>query len=158
MCEHFGQEAGSKTVVTLPSTRPGEKGKVVEMKRPAMLVSINREGRFTIPYSARRSYGQCGAEGATQYKYFVTIQASNTGLTSDGYVMENQYVDDYFQEEYTRNENPDAVSCEDMAQRAVEHFIARFYGDPELMLVEVQRIYVRIHGSDISFIEAEWKK
>lgn len=139
-------------------TSSAGKTKTVTMKRPKMLVRINREGRFTIPYSARKAEGQCGATGATQYKYFVTVEASNQGLTDEGYVMENQYVDDYFQEEYTHNPNPDAVSCEDMSQRAIEHFLARFEADDELKNVALTRILVRIHGSEISFIEAEWKK
>lgn len=88
----------------------------------------------------------------------MSITAKNNALTREGYVMENQWVDDYFQGEYTQAPNPDAVSCEEMSQRAVEFFIARFYGDDELSNVDVTRIYVRIHGSPISFIEAEWNK
>lgn len=157
MCEHFGQSSGARTVISLPKTR-STKQQRVEMKRPVMTLSINREGMFTIPYSARRKEGQCGSEGATIYNYQVKITASNKSLTDAGYVMEIQYIDDYFQAEYTQNPNPEAVSCEDMAQRAVEFLVAKFYADEELAEVDLRKIYVRVSGSPISFIEAEWQR
>ena len=70
--------------------------------------------------------------------------------------MENMWVDDYFRDRYVLGDAK-CASCEDMAQHAVNHFADLFANHADLDGINVQRIYVRIHGSDVSFIEAEWK-
>lgn len=123
---------------------------------PPMTLRINREGSFTAHADSEHP-NQCGRVGLRHYKYFVTIEASNGSLTHEGYVMENQWVDDYFQNRYTI---PGAKcgACETMAQDAVAHFRDLFTVNSDLQRVDVRRIYVRLHGSEYSFIEAEWKR
>lgn len=122
---------------------------------------INREGEFTTVPS-QETESQCGKVGALHYRYFVSIEASNKKLTKEGFVMENLWVEEYFHNRYVRDRQA-CASCEDMAQEAVKHFLRLFGricgepGEPELEGVDLRRILVRIHGSPVSFIEAEWK-
>lgn len=123
-----------------------------------MKLSINRSGEF-ITHQDSDHPQQCGKVGARHYKYFVSITASNKKLSKDGFVMDNLWVDEYFQLCYGENKlRMKCDSCENMAQRAVDYFHHVFENHEEVRGVEVLRIYVRINGSDISFIEAEWQK
>lgn len=121
-----------------------------------MILRINREGEFIAIHESQSTENQCGKPGAKKYRYFVTIEATNRRLTAQGFVMENLWVADYFRERYETRQEP-CRSCEDMAQEAVRHFGDLFTTVEELKGVDLRRIYVRIHGSDVSFIEAEWK-
>lgn len=125
------------------------------MTAPIIHLRINREGSFALATGARGD-NQCGKEGQLQYKYFCTIEATNKSLTKEGYVMENLWTDEYFQQTY--NGMPSAPSCEQMAQDAIKHFLNLFETHPELQQVDLRRIYIRIHGTPISFIEGEWNK
>lgn len=124
------------------------------------LLRINREGSFIVT-SEQEHPQQCGKIGQQNYRYFVTIEATNSKLTKEGYVMENLWVDQYFQSEYGSATGivQSVDSCESMAQKAIKHFHAKFYskGAP-CKGINVIRILVRIYGTDVSFIEAEWKK
>lgn len=121
-----------------------------------MMLRINREGDFTVT-DLSDGPSQCGRIGARVYKYFVSIQASNAHLNPQGYVMENALCDKYFKDTY-EGKSMECPSCETMAQNAVEHFLDLFRWEKDLEGIEVSRILVRIHGSPVSFIEAEWTK
>src|SRR5262245_40668250 len=87
------------------------------MKHKPCLLRINREGEFK---GMRPSLQQCGKVGQVDYRYFVTIEATNKHLTPEGYVMENRWVESYFQNRYGPRRN--CPSCEEMAQNAVDYF------------------------------------
>lgn len=126
------------------------------MKKTPMLLRVNRAGEFTV-YASVAKPTRCGTMETMKYKYFVTIEATNESLTPEGYVMENSLCDSYFQKTYTNNPEANCESCESMAQDAVEHFLKAFKKNFDTYEVQLRRIYVRIHGSDFSYIEAEWK-
>lgn len=67
--------------------------------------------------------------------------------------MENTLVDKYFQEKYN-DKKMKCDSCEAMAQRAIDDL--RRLVRAQNPKIELTRIYVRLHGSEASFIEAEW--
>lgn len=119
---------------------------------------VNREGSFVAHADAEHPT-QCGATSTREYRYLVTIEASNKALTSEGFVIEIVSVDHYFQDCYGEDgsQKLKCDSCENMAQRAIEHFVKEFETNDELKSVELQRIFIRIHGSPFSFVEAEWK-
>lgn len=119
-----------------------------------MKLRINREGEF-IAHAGSETDSQCGKKGTRRYRFFVSIEASNAKLTNEGFLMENLWVADYFRERY-EEKTGECTSCEDMAQTAVEHFLDLFQSKEELAGIVPTRILVRIHGSDVSFIEAEW--
>lgn len=125
-------------------------------RKPRHVLTINREGSFYVFYR-QRTENQCGKEGQTTYKYFCSISASSLALTPEGYVMENLWTDQYFQDLYVNKGSP-VPSCEQIAMDAVDHFRNLFKTHSDLKKVAVNRIYVRIHGTDVSFIECEWKK
>lgn len=118
------------------------------------MLRINREGSFEVTLE-QRSQDQCGRVGVLRYKYFVTIEATNRTLTEQGFVMDNAICDLYFQERYGKRLE-ECPSCEQMVQDAIDHFKGIFEKDtPE---VELMRIMVRIHGSEVSYIEGEWHR
>lgn len=123
--------------------------------KPEILLRINREGEFNTQ-EHQDTDSQCGKVGARSYKYFVSIEASNRKLTKEGFVMENLWVDEYFKKRYQEGDGK-CPSCEDMAQEAISHFRNLFDTKEELKGVDLRRIFVRIHGSPVSFIEGEWK-
>lgn len=126
------------------------------MAKASILLRINREGSFTVSESAQTPQ-QCGKVGQKEYRYFCSIEATNEHLTPEGYVMENAWVDEYFQATY--NQETKAVpSCEQMAQDAITHILHLFARQPDLKKVQLTRILIRIHGSPVSFIEGEWKR
>lgn len=126
------------------------------MKVPLILLRINRNGEF-IAQVGSDTPSQCGKPGARNYKYFVSIEASNKHLTPEGFVMENAWVDEYFQNTYAIIGRK-CESCENMAEAAIVYFLNMFDRYAQLKNVDLRRILVRIHGSDFSFIEAEWTK
>lgn len=126
------------------------------MEKAHILLRINREGSFAVSESAQTE-SQCGRVAQTQYRYFCSIEATNKKLTPEGFVMENLWADQYFQDTYNL-ETKEVPSCEEMAQRAIDHFLGLFQTVPELEGIDLTRILVRIHGSEVSFIEGEWRK
>lgn len=114
-------------------------------------LTINKEGQYT---TFSESDTQCGKTGEHSYRYFVSITATNKNLTEEGFVMDNKLIDDYFQQKYTKNKKI-CLSCEIMAMEAIESFKNLL---AQLTKADVKRIYVRIYGTQTSFIEAEWKK
>lgn len=123
-----------------------------------MLVRVNREGSFEIQKDQLHMTANCGSSDRKNFRYEVMIEATNKHLTSDGFVMENGVIDEYFKNKYEVNKEP-CKSCELIAMEALGNFLDMF-NDASLPTagVEVKRILVRIHGATVSFIEAEWKR
>jgi hypothetical protein len=126
------------------------------MAQARILLRINREGSFSVSESAQTAH-QCGKIAQSQYRYFCSIEATNERLTPEGFVMENMWVDEYFQATYNL-ETKEVPSCEKMAQDAIAHILHLFARQPDLREVDLRRILIRIHGSPVSFIEGEWRK
>lgn len=118
---------------------------------------INREGEFEIPKGLAHS-NQCGKIGQRNYRYFISIEATNECLTPEGYVMENAWCDDYFKNTYSGENGLPPDSCENMAMRAIDYFVNLFEHHEDLKKVKLTRILVRIHGTSFSYIEAEWNQ
>lgn len=122
-----------------------------------MLLRVNREGSFEVT-AEQCTDNNCGSLERKNFRYEVMIEATNENLTPEGFVMENQWIDDWFRDTYEVKKLP-CESCEIMAQKAVNHFLDMF-NDASLptSAVKVTKIVVRVHGASISFIEAEWKR
>lgn len=127
------------------------------MSRLGMRLRVNREGEF-LARSNSKSRNQCGTVGQRSYRYFVTIEATNKRLDRQGFVLDNALVHAYFTDCYCATDSRSRVlSCEEMAQRAVGHFVELLLSEPDpKRRIDLRRVYVRIHGSAVSFIEAEW--
>lgn len=122
------------------------------MNRKQVTLRVNREGKMKVNRRDSTTPSQCGKIGQTTYRYFVAIEGTSDGLDENGYLVDNAVIAEYFKETYEKKGSP-CPSCEVMAQDAIEYF--RKVGKSS---VKITRVYVRIHGSDISFIEGEWKK
>lgn len=117
---------------------------------------INRHGEFTTKVTPGLEV-QCGHVGATTYKYHVTIEATDSYMTQEGYVADNFEIFKYFQKFYA-NKDSTSDSCEMIAKKAVLYFLNLFLTKKELVPVDLRRIYVRIDGAEVSFIEADWSR
>lgn len=119
-------------------------------------LKVNREGQYTVK-NVENFQSQCGHVGQREYKYFVTVEANNKKLNNDGFIIDNDYIDKYFKTKYHKKEMP-WESCEVMVCKALDYFVTAFKREPELKKIDLQRVYVRVHGSSFSFIEGEWFK
>lgn len=122
----------------------------------SIILKINRHGTFKIA-PEQDTMSQCGREAIREYGYHVTIEATDKKLTPEGFVMDNFLIFDYFRRVYVENKSP-CLSCEKMALDCLDYFQGLFKIDPKLKEIDVRRIYVKIQGTDVSFIEAEWCK
>lgn len=106
-----------------------------------MLITIKRKGDFTVTAS---SPNQCGHEGKGDYKYRVEITGTSLRLDGQGFLIDNKYIDAYFQ-----NFNI-ADSCENMVSNAAQGLwdICKRHG------TKPKRIVVEIFGSEFSSCEA----
>jgi AcrR family transcriptional regulator len=120
-----------------------------------MRLRINRSGRFSVTPATTDEQHQCGYTRASVFSYFVSIEALNHTLTEEGFVMDNNWVDEFFQEAYSRSDRV-APPCETIAQEAIYYFLNLFESHMALLTVQPTHILVRIHGSEVSYIEAEW--
>lgn len=115
-----------------------------------MLVSLERNGQFRA-VSMIPNPCKCAAMRTRNYKYFVRINATDTHLTKEGFVMNNETIQVYFDNRFGKLAKPwDAVSCERMAITAAKELC-------NLLLqqnVSLENVIVRIKGSNGAWIEA----
>lgn len=128
------------------------------MKKPKILLSVNRYGSFCIkPEQFHNS--QCGTTEMTEYAYRVKIEAYDTRLIEpEMFVLDNEHVTAYFDKKYVE-ECCTVKSCEVIAQESINYFLSLFLGkDAMYKFIDVQRIKVWIRGAEVSFITGEWVK
>lgn len=101
----------------------------------------------------QRHENQCGQEGTQHYNYKVSISGDSEHLDSQGFLIDNMVIKQYFEQTYEIKQSQ-CKSCEDMACRAIE-WIQKFC--KENGVEGITRIYVELWGSEKSFIQAEWK-
>jgi hypothetical protein len=122
-----------------------------------MLIKINRKGKFEIT-KTQYTPTQCGAEGVNEYLYHVIIESSDKELDQYGFVYDNMVIKKYFDDTYGRDKTP-ALSCEEMCVAAVQHFYKQFRGPQAThSFIDLKRIFVEIHGANVSYISAEWQE
>lgn len=116
-------------------------------------LTINRMGEFYVTDVSEYS-SQCGAVGVRKYRYKVSLTGTNEKLDSNGFLLDNMVLKEYFEEKY-QNKQMKCESCENMTLQAID-FIRKHC--EELGIDTIKRVYVQLWGSEQSFIEAEWVK
>src|SRR5271167_1369088 len=82
-----------------------------------MNICLEREGEFD-PVNMREHSNRCGQVGLMKYKYVVKVEATDEKLSSEGFVIENSRLHNYFLTRYCSGKPFIAVSCERMAIKA----------------------------------------
>lgn len=126
-----------------------------------ILLSVNRQGNFSVGALNHEDKFQCGVSGYTRaYKFIVRISASDKRLIEpSGFVIDNHDINKYFQDTYS-NKPFDCISCEEIASKAIVHFHWVCLKNK----VDVREIEVTIHpweyGNKLpeAFIRGLWKR
>jgi len=87
-----------------------------------MLIALEREGTFSVHHT-RTNKNQCGNRGMTVLHYRVKVEGRPEDLNSNGYLLDNNTIPNYFARKY-RN-IPNFLSCEQIARTAVGDLCAQ---------------------------------
>src|SRR5437868_377755 len=113
-----------------------------------MELSLHRVGTFQVNPEAEDS-AQCGFKrGDRQLWYDVIIESDSQWLDKDGFVLDNNDVQHYFEQTYAQT--PVFRSCETIAIQAVDDLC-------QLMAGRCTRVCVEIKPGDYAGIRAERK-
>jgi len=119
-----------------------------------MLLRLERSGRFNASGSMIPNARKCGSMRSKVYSYTVRIEATDSRLTVEGFVLNNEVVGDYFDRKYGRSAPKwDAVSCELMALTAAKELADIICGQG----VDCRKVLVTITGSNGARITASWE-
>lgn len=115
-------------------------------------LSIERKGQFSVRWSGSNRT-QCGPEGNRTLYYAVQILGDEEHLTTEGFIIDNRAIHDYFVREYANVR--DFLSCEAIACKACRDLKAMF-GQGKLRNVKIHGIRVSVGGSPDAKITAAW--
>jgi len=97
---------------------------------------------------------KCAAMRTRVYHWYVKIDANDTRLTPEGYVLNNEYIGSYFEKRFGKlAEKWQAMSCERMALMAAKEIFTLLAKQE----TDCNRVTVRIKGSNGAWIEATCK-
>lgn len=115
-----------------------------------MEVAIERGGTFHAINMVPNSH-KCAAMRTKRYSYFVKVWATDQRLTKEGFVLNNEHIQKYFDERWGRKASAwDAISCERLAIVSALELL-----DICKKEADVKRVQVRIKGSNGAWITAE---
>ena len=118
----------------------------------SMSLVIERRREFAVAFSGAKAT-QCGAKGTQILSYRVRIGGMEKHLTSQGFIIDNNAIHDYFMAKYRAVQ--DFESCERIASAACRDFKAMF-GQAPLELVKVRFVEVMVGGSPVAAITSRW--
>jgi hypothetical protein len=114
-------------------------------------LQLLREGTFDakgLVIPAERPY-KCGNLDTTSYAYAVRIKADGRKLTPEGFIIENTAIHGYFVQTFGTESKPwEAISCENMAQKAADDLCAMLLASG-IGVEEVEVTLVGSHGARI---------
>ena len=117
-----------------------------------MLVELTRAGKIHA-LTMRPNDHKCAAMRTRTYPYWVRIEASDSRLSPEGYVFNNERVQNYFDTRFGHLASPwDAISCENMALTACKE-LAKIMLDEG---IDVQCVECQILGSNGAKIKGIW--
>lgn len=116
------------------------------------MLSLERKGSFSAATMIDNPH-KCGAMLNRDYNYRVRMTAKSTRLTPEGYLLNNEHVQEYFDSTFGEKAQPwEAISCERLAIACCEGLaeLVRKYG------IDLLMIEVAIEGSNGAIITASW--
>jgi len=119
-----------------------------------MQVSLERAGQFhavnMVPSTCK-----CASMRTKHYRYFVRINADDSHLTREGFVLDNAQIQVYFDSRFGRlAPRWQGISCERMALTAARELCQKLLASA----VALQNVIVRLRGSNGAWIEAICKR
>lgn len=114
-----------------------------------MELTLKRKGQFAVTWT-HTNETQCGSLGTQVLSYAVTIVGNARCLDSNGFLIDNNVVDEYFKEKYRSIGKFE--SCERIAMVACDDLRARLKGKP------IESIEVTIAGSSLAQLTARWDR
>ena len=115
-----------------------------------MIVSLERSGKFHA-ITMRPNPCKCASMRTRTYSYFVRINATDAHLTREGFVLNNEEVQKYFDSRFgARAKAWDGISCERMALLAARELCGTLLREH----VSLTNVIVRLKGSNGAWIEA----
>jgi hypothetical protein len=118
-----------------------------------LILRLERSGKFNAATSMIPNRKKCGSMSSTVYSYTVRVEATDRRLTSDGFVLNNELIHEYFVGKFgVKASKWDAISCELMAMTAATE-LAKLICDQG---VDCHQVDVSITGSNGARITATW--
>lgn len=118
-----------------------------------MELCLEREGEFDAIGMVENGQ-KCGALGNRHYRYYVRIDATDTNLSPEGFIVENGRIHQYFINNYaTPGRLWRAISCERMAALAAMRIGQRLLSEK----ISVTKVTVTIFGSNAARLTAMWR-
>jgi hypothetical protein len=115
-----------------------------------MEISLERAGRFHA-VGMKPNGHKCASMRTRTYPYFLKIDATDERLTKEGFVINNESIQSYFDKRWGVEAGVwDAVSCEVLAITSAKEICAMLLKQG----VSVQRVLCRIRGSNNAWVEA----
>ena len=117
-----------------------------------MLINLERSGKFHAATMVPNPH-KCAAMRTRTYQYHVRIEASDKTLTPEGFLINNERLQEYFDTRFGHKAPKwDAISCEHMALTSASEL-------SQIMLnegIDVQCVECRILGSNGATIKGIW--
>lgn len=111
-------------------------------------LTLQRVGSFSAHAPVNRH--QCGRQGLQNFSYSVAIKGGADTLDSQGFLIDNRAVQQYFDKTYSLNHTLKEVpSCEQIALKACEDF--------RTLVPKSKGVRVTISGSPQAKISAVWE-
>jgi hypothetical protein len=114
-----------------------------------MELTLRRKGQFAVTWTESNET-QCGALGTQVLSYVVTIVGNEKCLDRQGFLIDNNVVDEYFKERYKKVARFE--SCERIAMTACDELRQRL-GKAPIDLIEVS-----VSGSTQAQLTARWER
>jgi hypothetical protein len=117
-------------------------------------LEITRGGKFFAKHMINTSK-KCGAMSNRSYEYFVRICATDHKLTPEGFIINNEYIQEFFNRRFGKLARPyHAKSCEHLAIQAARElaYLVKLGG------VVCQMVEVTIRGSNGARIMYRWEE
>ena len=119
-----------------------------------MQVSLERNGQFHAKHMVPTPC-KCASMRTKVYSYFVRINATDAHLTREGFVMNNEEIQTYFDSRFgIRAPRWQGISCERMALLAAKELCKMLLAES----IALNEVIVRIKGSNGAWIEATCTK
>jgi hypothetical protein len=119
-----------------------------------MLINLERAGKFHASTMHPNPH-KCAAMRTRTYQYHVRIEASDKVLTPEGFLINNERLQEYFDSRFGHKAPKwEAISCEHMALAAAQELSQIMLNDG----IDVQCVECRILGSNGATIEGIWRK
>jgi hypothetical protein len=116
-----------------------------------MLIKLTRAGRFHA-LTMRSNPHKCASMNTKIYHYDVTLNATDKRMTPEGFILNNEHVQSYFDNRWGINAPAwDAVSCELIAITSAKELCELARRD-----ADVWRVTVGIKGSNGAWLNATY--